>query len=193
MWGGTAAQQAAAGTCSAGEGTAQLAPRRGRGPCLGQAGAWKGVRTAGEPGPCCSLQGRGFCESWVLVEARGSHKLLCLQDAIVPSPTSSMPADNAGSPATAGHCPECFMQQPWSTGRTINIWSSVSAGVVRKLQGGPGAPLPVGRQPGLQGGLCSGGICALHETRLVLTALPSEAVPLLLQLFGWMPNSRRKE
>lgn len=63
-----------------------------------------------------------------------------------------------------------------------------------RLQEGPGAPLPVGRQPGLKGGgLCSGGICAVHETRLVLTALPSEAVPLLLQLFGWVPNSRRKE
>lgn len=45
----------------------------------------------------------------------------------------------------------------------------------------------------VQGGLRSRGICAVHETRLVLTALPREAVPLLLQLFGRVPDSRRKE
>lgn len=125
---GTAAQQAAAGTCSTGEGTAQLALRRGRGPCPGQAGAQKGVHTTGKPEACCSLQGRGFCKSWVLVKAHGWHKLLYLQDAIAPSPTRGMPANSAGSPAAVGYCPEFSTQQPESMERMIKVWPSVCWG-----------------------------------------------------------------
>lgn len=48
-----------------------------QGPCPGQVGTRCGVTTAGELEPCCSLQERGFCKSWVLVKARGWHKLFC--------------------------------------------------------------------------------------------------------------------
>lgn len=75
--------------------------------------------------------------------------------------------------------------------------------MVRKLQGastqginaagGVRLTPTCGAAARLQGKLCSRGIHAAHETRLVLVSLPREAVPLLLQLFGCVPDSRRKE
>ena len=171
-------------------GTAQLAPRRGWGPCPAQGYVPWGAGATLQP------PGKG------LFQVLGAGRTTWMAQAPLP----------AGRHRARLHQVTALdPQQPSDTALSVSrsrkdeegLATSLLA-VARKLGGGPSTPGPKSAAGArstppcraadrAQGGPCCEGIRAVHETRLALPALPCEAVPLLLQLFGWVPDSRRKE